>query len=79
MKNEMALPPLKRWLRKNNLKMGEFAEIIGCHVQTLQSVNKQKGIDSTIANKIFFATSGEIEPVVKRRGRPSCEHFHIAP
>lgn len=77
MKTQLHLSPLKRWLRKNNLKIGEFAQILGCHRQTIRSVSDGKAVEETIARQIYFITNGEISPLIKRRGRPNCEHSHI--
>lgn len=79
MKDLTQITPLERWLRKNNLNMQEFAEIIGCHRQTLRSVKQNKGIDELIARKIYFVTNAEVEPIIKNKGRQSTyEHSHTA-
>jgi len=66
MNNEIT--PLERWLRKNNLKMYEFAEMIGCHRNTVYAIKKNKAVDETIARKVFFITNSEVQPQIKNRG-----------
>lgn len=76
MKNNFTLTPLKRWLRKNNLKMNELADLLFCDRATLRAISDGKPVESGIARKVFFVTSGAVDPEIRRRGRPTCEHFH---
>jgi len=63
------ITPLERWLRKNNLNMQEFAQLVGCHRNTIRSIKKNKGVEESIARKVFFLTNSEVQPVVKNPGR----------
>lgn len=76
MEKHISLSPLKRWLRRNNLKIGELAQLLDCHRQTLRAVSDGKAVEESLARKIYFITNGEISPDIKRRGRPSYEQVH---
>lgn len=64
---------MKDWLKKNNLKIGAFADLMNCHRETIRRIDKDLAIEQELALKIELATGGEVIPRTKRRGKPACE------
>jgi transcriptional regulator with XRE-family HTH domain len=58
---------LKIWIKRNNLTIIEFAKMVGCHRNTINSIISGYGVEESISRIIYFLTQGEIEPLVKRK------------
>jgi biotin operon repressor len=68
MKN-MKKSPMEIYLRKNNMSLKNFAEVIGCSRQTIWKIKKGMAITTDLSYRIFSCTRGEVQPKCAERGR----------
>ena len=59
---------LERWLIRNNMTINELAEMVGCNRQTIRRIKQGDGVESRVANQVYFITSGAVNPQVKEKG-----------
>lgn len=56
---------LDEWLDKHNIKRQHFAERLGMSIVTLWKVRNGKPCNKLTAQKISFATGGQINPKIR--------------
>lgn len=57
------------WMIYHNMKIIEFARIIGVSRQVIWKVKKGHAVTPITAEKIYFATGGCVKPSEKPQGR----------
>lgn len=60
---------LSDWMAYHNMKMAEFARIIGVTRQVIWKVKRGLPVCPETAEKIYFATGGCVKPLEKPKGR----------
>lgn len=59
---------LEFWLKKSHMTINEFAELVGCHRETIRKIKQGGPVESRVARTVYFITNGFVNPLVRDKG-----------